>query len=182
MVCLMLTAVVPGLTPEPCSFMARKEGMCEVASKGQLTILYTSLVLMAIGAGGLRPCSYAFGADQFKQETEHDLKQLQSFFNWYYVGVMFALLMSSTVVAYLQLEVSWTWGFGVPTALMALSIILFLSGSPLYTYVAPSGSPIIELAQVAVAAFRKRNAPLPSDPSKLHLADVSCLVHTPQFT
>ncbi|MCO5559303.1 hypothetical protein L7F22_012899 [Adiantum nelumboides] len=188
MICLLLTSTISTLTPcDSKHYTHRKE--CDIiASNRQLYFLYLAFMLLAIGAGGLRSSSYAFGADQFSPNTIEEGRQLQSFFNWYYVGVNVALLVASTIVAYVQLEVSWAWGFAIPTALMAISIIIFLAGSPLYYHVIPSGSAYAVVARVIVAAFYKRKLSLPPNPKrKLHYNNIDnkqsdfTTAHTDQF-
>lgn len=61
MLSLALTAWVPGLTPGPA------EGR---ASWIQNTLLYTSLYIVALGTGGIKPNVSAFGADQFDDSIE----------------------------------------------------------------------------------------------------------------
>lgn len=51
---------------------------------------------------------------------------------------------------------------------MALSIIAFLIGSPLYKKIKAGGSPLVRLAQVVVAAVRKRKEERPADPKVLY--------------
>ncbi|PQP92266.1 protein NRT1/ PTR FAMILY 3.1-like [Prunus yedoensis var. nudiflora] len=46
---------------------------------------------------------------------------------------------------------------------MALSVVAFVIGSPLHIKLKSGGSPLVRLAQVIVAAFKKRNAQLPKD-------------------
>ena len=67
-----------------------------------------------------------------------------------------ATLTALTIVVYIQEHVGWGWGLGVPTIAMALSIIAFLVGSPFYKRIKPAGSPLVRLAQVIVAAVKKR--------------------------
>ncbi|KAF4389987.1 hypothetical protein F8388_002929 [Cannabis sativa] len=62
MVVLLLTAVIPHARPPYCDIKHGEK--CVAANLGQRLLLYTSFVLMSIGAGGIRPCSMAFGADQ----------------------------------------------------------------------------------------------------------------------
>uniref|UniRef100_A0A2N9IVB7 Uncharacterized protein n=1 Tax=Fagus sylvatica TaxID=28930 RepID=A0A2N9IVB7_FAGSY len=58
---------------------------------------------MSIGAGGIRPCSLAFGADQFNEaDTLKKEKILETFFNWYYVSVGVAVMLAVTVMVYIQ--------------------------------------------------------------------------------
>lgn len=100
-----------------------------------------------------------------------------------------ATLTALTVVVYIQDNVGWGWGFGLPTIAMALSVVAFVVGSPLYNKLKPSGSPLVRLAQVVVAAFKNRKAVLPDDSELLYrnheldaaIAVQGKLVHTDQF-
>ena len=75
------------------------------------------------------------------------------------------ILAALTVVVYVQENVGWGWGLGIPAIAMVISIIAFLIGSPLYKKMKPGGSPLIRLAQVTVAALKKRNEIAPEIPS-----------------
>lgn len=100
-----------------------------------------------------------------------------------------ATLAALTIVVYVQDHVGWGWGLGIPTVAMALSVVAFVIGSPLYKKLKPGGSPLVRLAQVIVAAFNKRKAQLPHDPKLLYTnaqldAAISVhgkLLHTNQF-
>lgn len=100
-----------------------------------------------------------------------------------------ATLTALTVVVYIQDNVGWGWGLGVPTIAMALSILAFLVGSPFYKRLKPGGSPLVRMAQVVVAATKKRKEALPADSSLLYEnreldADISLngrLTHTNQL-
>ena len=97
-------------------------------------------------------------------------------------------LTALTILVYIQEHVGWGWGLGVPTIAMALSIIAFLVGSPFYKRIKPAGSPLVRLAQVIVAAVKKRKE-VPEDPALLYEnreldAAISLhvrLLHTNQF-
>lgn len=71
------------------------------------------------------------------------------------------LIIALTVVVYTQDSVSWVWGFGIPTMLMLSSIMLYFVGTKIYVYVKPEGSVFSGIAQVVVAAFKKRKVKLP---------------------
>lgn len=100
-----------------------------------------------------------------------------------------ATLAALTIVVYVQDHVGWGWGLGIPTLAMALSVVAFVIGSPLYKKLKPGGSPLVRLTQVIVAAFNKRKAQLPHDPKLLYAnaqldAAISVhgkLLHTNQF-
>ncbi|PIA64873.1 hypothetical protein AQUCO_00100384v1 [Aquilegia coerulea] len=65
MILLWLTAMIPQAKPPPCEALSKS---CKSSSTAQLAFLFASFVLMSIGAGGIRPCSLAFGADQWDKD------------------------------------------------------------------------------------------------------------------
>ena len=129
-----------------------------------MAILLSGLGLMVIGAGGIRPCNLAFGADQFNPNTESGKKGINRFFNWYYFSLTFAMMVSFTLIAYVQSNVSWAWGLAIPTLLMLLSCVLFFKGSRIYVKVKRNRSPMIGAMQVFMVAIKKRHLKPPEQP------------------
>ncbi|KAF3965889.1 hypothetical protein CMV_009962 [Castanea mollissima] len=193
MTLLWLTAVIPKLKPPPC---AQFSSNCGSASPGQLIVLLSSFGLMSIGAGCIRPCSMAFGADQLdKKDNPKNERLLQSFFSWYYASIGVSTVLALTIIVYIQDHLGWKVGFGVPAILMAVSALMFLFGSSLYVKVKVEKSLFTGFIQVLVAAFRKRNLPLsaknveyhygkgpnliaPTD--KLRCLNKACIIRDPQ--
>ncbi|XP_059655528.1 protein NRT1/ PTR FAMILY 3.1-like [Cornus florida] len=165
MICLIISAVLPKLRPPPCK---GQQQVCQEASSGQLAILYISLLLTALGSGGIRPCVVAFGADQFDETDSKQKTKTWKFFNWYYFCMGASILVAVTVIVYIQDNIGWGWGLGVPAIAMALSVIAFIIGYPLYRNLDPAGSPFTRLVQVCVAAFKKRNLQMVSDQKLLY--------------
>ncbi|KAI9084958.1 hypothetical protein K1719_033131 [Acacia pycnantha] len=149
---LTISAILPQLRPPPCT----GEEPCQEANGGQLAILYVSLLLSAIGSGGIRPCVVAFGAEQFDESDPKQSTKTWTYFNWYYFVMGAAILVAVTLLIYIQDNIGWGLGLGIPTVAMLISIIAFMAGYPLYRHMDPSGSPFSRLVQVGVAAFRKR--------------------------
>ena len=115
---------------------------------------------MIIGAAGIRPCNLAFGADQFNPNTESGKRGINSFFNWYFFTLTFAQLVSVTLVVYVQSNISWSIGLGIPAILMLISCVLFFAGTKIYVRVKPEGSPFTSMARVLVVAVKKRRLKL----------------------
>ncbi|KAK1377612.1 putative peptide/nitrate transporter [Heracleum sosnowskyi] len=163
-VILWLTAIFPEFTPPYCDI--RKPSDCVKANSGQLAILFISLAVMAIGAGGIRPCSLAFGADQFdKPNNPENERTLQRFFNLYYASVGISLMISVTVIVYIQNVFGWIVGFGVPVGCLLLSTVLFLIGSPLFIKIKPNKSMLQDFVQVVSLSWKNKHLALP--PEKL---------------
>ncbi|CAL1392073.1 unnamed protein product [Linum trigynum] len=160
MLVLMLTAAIPVLHPPKCV----PGQQCSKPTAGQFTFLISSFIFLVIGAGGIRPCNLTFGADQFNPKTESGRKGTNSFFNWYYFTYTFAVMVSVTGIVYVQSDVSWAIGLGIPAFLMFLSCAVFFWGTKMYVVVKPQGSPLTSVARVLVAASRKRTLKSPENP------------------
>lgn len=157
---LFLTTLIPHAKPPPCNPLAHD---CQSPTAKQYALLVCAFLLMSIGAGGVRPCSQAFGADQVDQRDNPDnRKVLERFFSWYYACGCFAVVLALTVIVYIQVQYGWRIGFGIPVILMFLSALSFFLASPFYVKNEVRRSLLTSLAQVAVAAFRNRNLQLPS--------------------
>lgn len=158
MILLWLTAMIPQLTPPPCD---RFTNVCSSATAGQLATLFSSFGLISIGAGCIRPCSIAFGADQLdNKENPNNESVLQSFFNWYYAATGLSTIIAFTAIVYVQDNLGWKVGFAIPAVLMFFSALMFLVGSSQYVKVKASTSLFTGFVQVLVAAFRNRKLSL----------------------
>lgn len=110
----------------------------EIPSFSQQAILYGALYIIAIGTGGIKPCVSAFGADQFDDADPQDRKEKESFWNSFYLVINIGSLFAVTVVVYVQESVGWGVGFAIPAVAMLMAIIMFVSGSSLYSHVPPT--------------------------------------------
>ncbi|KAK6944485.1 Proton-dependent oligopeptide transporter family, partial [Dillenia turbinata] len=176
LISITISAILPKLRPPPCPTQQN----CVEASPLQLWVFYLCLLLTIIGSGGIRPNVVTFGADQIDMTKSKVGSRSWNFFNWYYFSMGMATLAALTIVVYVQDNVGWGWGLGIPTIAMALSIIAFVMGSPLYKKFKPAGSPLTRLAQVVVAAVKKRKVVVPADSSLLYKnkeLDASISVH-----
>ncbi|KAK6131129.1 hypothetical protein DH2020_035128 [Rehmannia glutinosa] len=89
---------------------------------------------MAIGQGAHKPCLLAFGADQFDAQDPQELKSRSSFFNWWYFGLCAGPLAALLVLNYIQDNISWGIGFGIPCIAMAIALAIFMLGTNSYRY------------------------------------------------
>ncbi|XP_027343216.1 protein NRT1/ PTR FAMILY 1.2-like [Abrus precatorius] len=156
LIVLWLTAIIRHARPECIA------GLCASPTVPQLLFLFSSLALMALGAGGIRPCTLAFAADQINNpQNPRNEATMKSFFNWYYVSVGVSVMVSVIFIVYIQVKAGWVVGFGIPVGLMSFSAIMFFLGSFTYVRAKPNKSLLSSLAQVIVAAWKNRNLPLP---------------------
>lgn len=176
---LWFTAFFRDARPPACEMFKER---CLASTPAQRALLYSSFMVMSIGAGGIRPCSIAFGADQFNDpENLENQRTLQSFFNWYYVSVGISVMLSVTVIVYIQDTAGWVIGFGVPVGLVFFAAVFFLLGSPFYVKVKGNKSLFTGFAQVIAASFKNRHLSLPpknSDGQYYHEKDSNIIAPT----
>ncbi|KAL2928426.1 Protein NRT1/ PTR FAMILY 1.2, partial [Bienertia sinuspersici] len=171
---LWLTTMIPQAKPPPCNPLANN---CQSPTAGQYTLLVSALLLMSIGAGGVRPCSQAFGADQVDQrENPKNRRILETFFNWYYACACLSVVIALTVIVYIQDHLGWRTGFGIPAILMFLSALSFFLASPFYVMNKVKRSLFTGLVQAAVAAFRNRKVSLPPQGSSAQWLNKACII------
>ncbi|XP_042040962.1 protein NRT1/ PTR FAMILY 8.1-like [Salvia splendens] len=115
MALLTLSASVTG--PRPA---CHRKDDCH-ATTVQSTVCFISLYSIALGTGGLKP----FGADQFEEVHEVEKKHKSSFFNWFYFSINIGALIGSSVLVWVQMNIGWEWGFGLPTLAMAIAVGFF---------------------------------------------------------
>lgn len=124
----------------------------------QVVLFFFSLYLVAIAQGGHKPCVQAFGADQFDEKNSQECKAKSSFFNWWYFCMAAGTLMTLTVLNYIQDNLSWALGFGLPCISMAAALLLFLLGTKTYRFSVnvDERSPFLRFSSVLIAAFKNR--------------------------
>nr|KYP62426.1 Peptide transporter PTR3-A [Cajanus cajan] len=163
--CLLTLAVsLQALRPPPCV----DDLNCPRASSLQYGIFFLALYIIAIGTGGTKPNISTMGADQFDEFEPKERSHKLSFFNWWFFSIYFGTLFANTVLIYIQDKVGWTIGYALPTLGLAVSVLVFLVGTPYYRHKLPSGSPLTRMLQVFVAATRKWKLHVPEDPKELH--------------
>ncbi|CAM0950624.1 unnamed protein product [Alopecurus aequalis] len=157
---LTLAATLPSFAPsqQGCDTLAMLLGGCQQAEPWQMAYLYAALYVTAFGAAGIRPCVSSFGADQFDDRDVNYKGRLDRFFNLFYLAVTVGAIAAFTLVVYIQMHHGWAAAFGALAIAMGASNALFFAGTSLYRHKAPGGSPLTRVAQVLVAAFRKRHA------------------------
>lgn len=160
---LTLSAAVPAFMPPECT-----DNICPSATPAQYAIFFFGLYLIALGTGGIKPCVSSFGADQFDDTDSVERVKKGSFFNWFYFSINIGALVSSSLIVWIQDNAGWGLGFGIPALFMGFAIVSFFTGTHLYRFQKPGGSPITRMCQVLVASCRNWNLAVPSDSNLLY--------------
>nr|GMD75051.1 protein NRT1/ PTR FAMILY 6.3-like [Ipomoea batatas] len=165
---LTISTIIPSLRPPKCE---RGSPACIPASGAQLLVLYAALYLTALGTGGLKSSVSGFGSDQFDESDKKERGQMVKFFNWFFFFINVGSLAAVTVLVYIQDSLGRRWGYGICACAIVAALLVFLSGTKRYRFKKLVGSPLTQVASVFVAAWRKRDLDLPSDPSLLFNTD-----------
>ncbi|XP_022155214.1 protein NRT1/ PTR FAMILY 5.10-like [Momordica charantia] len=125
-------------------------------SAAQQILFFSSLYLMAVAQGGHRPCVQAFGADQFDAQHPQETQAKSSFFNWWYFCISLATFVTVNILNYVQDNLSWVLGFGIPCIAMLFALLVFLLGTRTYRYSnrGAEENPFVRIGRVFITALR----------------------------
>ncbi|XP_010272857.1 PREDICTED: protein NRT1/ PTR FAMILY 5.10-like [Nelumbo nucifera] len=130
-------------------------------SQFQVFFFFASLYLVALAQGGHKPCVQAFGADQFDGWNPRECRSKSSFFNWWFFGICSSSFISIVILSYIQDNLNWVLGFGIPCISIAAALVVFLLGMKTYRYSAEEdrSNPFSRIYQALVAAARNWHTP-----------------------
>src|ERR1700744_1935358 len=90
------------------------------------------LVLVAIGAGGIKSCVSANVGDQFDASNQDLLSKI---YGWFYFSINAGSVLSTLLIPYVYQNYGAKWAFGIPGILMGLATIIFFAGRKMYVRV-----------------------------------------------
>ncbi len=98
--------------------------------------LLLGLSLIALGAGGIKPCVSANVGDQFGESNKHLLAKV---FSWFYFSINLGSAFSTIVVPELLKRVGPRVAFGVPGIAMLIATVVFWLGRRRFVHIPPAG-------------------------------------------
>lgn len=119
----------------------------------RLVYFVLSLVLVALGTGGIKANVAPLGADQL---ARHGPRAVEIFFIWFYWFINLGGLISFTVVVYIQQKYGFFYGYLIPAGTLLLTITVFVSGRNKYVIKPPGGSQLIETVKIIYQAVKNR--------------------------
>jgi dipeptide/tripeptide permease len=75
------------MQPPACDNFRLTQNGCIPASGNQMAMLYASLYIIALGAGGIKANCSGFGSDQFDIRDPKEEKEMIFFFNRYIIYI-----------------------------------------------------------------------------------------------
>ncbi len=100
------------------------------------TGLLMGQALIALGAGGIKPCVSSHLGDQFGASNRHLISRA---FGWFYFAINLGAFCAMLVTPYLLHTHGSFLAFAVPGILMALATLIFWSGRYRYAHIPPTG-------------------------------------------
>lgn len=107
------------------------------------SLLMCGLALIALGAGGIKPCVSAHVGDQFGATNQHLLSKV---YGWFYFSINLGSTFSTMLTPELLRRAGPGWAFGVPGILMGLATLVFWLGRHRFVHVPPAGDRFLEAA------------------------------------
>lgn len=92
--------------------------------------------LIALGAGGIKPCVSAHVGDQFGASNQHLLSRVYS---WFYLAINLGAFASMLITPWLLRSHGAAAAFALPGILMLLATIIFWSGRYRFAHIPPAG-------------------------------------------
>lgn len=96
--------------------------------------LGVGLGLIALGAGGIKPCVSAHVGDQFGPSNSVLLPRI---FSWFYFAINLGSTISTLLTPWVLDKFGPNWAFGIPGILMLLATIVFWMGRRKFAHVPP---------------------------------------------
>jgi proton-dependent oligopeptide transporter, POT family len=92
--------------------------------------------LIALGAGGIKPCVSAHIGDQFGITNRHLMTKV---FSWFYFAINFGAFTAMLIIPWLLNHYGSSAAFAVPGILMLLATLIFWSGRYRFVHIQPGG-------------------------------------------
>lgn len=94
------------------------------------------MLVVAIGAGGIKSCVSANVGDQFDASNQDLLSKV---YGWFYFSINAGSMLSTVAIPLVYKYYGPKWAFGIPGILMALATVIFFMGRKKYVKVPPQG-------------------------------------------
>lgn len=106
------------------------------------SILLAGLGIIALGAGGIKPCVSAFIGDQVGGFDSKTMTKVYAAFYW---SINFGSFFAFLVIPWVHKHWGYSWAFAIPGIFMALATFIFWCGRKKYHHKTPSQAQFISI-------------------------------------
>jgi len=110
--------------------------LCLAMYTNDINMFSFGLILIAVGAGGIKSCVSANVGDQFDASNQDLLSKV---YGWFYFSINAGSVFSTILIPWVYQAYGPKLAFGIPGILMALATLIFFSGRKMYVRVPPKG-------------------------------------------
>ena len=103
--------------------------------------LLFGLSLLALGAGGIKPCVSSHVGDQFGRSNHYLLSKV---FGWFYFSINLGAFAAMLIIPWLLDQYGAAVAFAIPGILMLMATITFWSGRFRFVHIPPAGKEFIK--------------------------------------
>nr|XP_051211735.1 protein NRT1/ PTR FAMILY 4.5-like [Lolium perenne] len=171
---LALQAHLPSLHPLDCE-INKEPNNCEPAEGWQLTLLYLSLSIFAIGEGCMRSCIPLLGGDQYSND---DMKKSQlkgRFLSWLKFANSLGALIGLVFLVWIENNLGWATGFMISALIVLVGLFVAACGLPFYRTVRPNGCHVTRILQDVMTSSKKRQAAIADDIELQETSTAECV-------
>ena len=97
--------------------------------------------LIALGAGGIKPCVSSHLGDQFGASNHHLLSKV---FGWFYFSINMGAFAAMLIIPWLLATYGAAVAFAIPGVLMLMATIAFWTGRYRFVHIPPAGTRFIK--------------------------------------
>ncbi|MFT5288873.1 MAG: POT family proton-dependent oligopeptide transporter [Planctomycetota bacterium] len=108
-----------------------------VATFSPEAFMMAGLMMVAIGAGGIKPCVSAHVGDQFGESNKHLLEPM---FGWFYVAINVGAFTAYAALPVVLRHYGVGPAFAIPGIAMALATLAFWMGRHRFIHIPPAGA------------------------------------------
>jgi proton-dependent oligopeptide transporter, POT family len=110
--------------------------------------------LIALGAGGIKPCVSAHVGDQFGLANQRLIGKV---FSWFYFSINLGAFAAMLIIPWLLDNYGSSVAFGVPGLLMLVATVIFWSGRYQFVHIQPAGMGFLKemFSQYGMGALAK---------------------------
>lgn len=98
-------------------------------------ILFSGLFIIAMGAGGIKPCVSAFVGDQVDGQPSATMTRVYAAFYW---SINLGSFFSFLIIPWVRQNWGYSWAFGIPGLFMGLATLVFWCGRRQYRHKSPT--------------------------------------------
>jgi peptide/histidine transporter 3/4 len=146
---LALQAYLPSLHPLDCE-INKEPNNCQSAQGLNLTLLFLSLLMFAIGEGSMLACIPFLGGEQFNNGEPNETQVKVTFLSWLKFANSLGALMGLIFLVWIENNLGWAIGFMISAVIVLLGLFVAASGLPFYITKKPNRSPLTRILQVKV--------------------------------